>query len=198
MSSLTSPHDYWLTRLDEHLKQERYSVPAARHCVVVAGAFLEFLKSRRGSVESAGPKHITLYLKQALRLYRQRNGRSPRSTCPSKPFYWWRHSHTTPIKMLLRLVHGQWPSGNSHIGYAKSIMDYLFRWLRLRFLKGESGTMFDAPFSNGEIGRGDPVQALSGVVQIEGGPPCPNCGSLMVRSGSYHRCLTCDSTSGCS
>ena len=28
-------------------------------------------------------------------------------------------------------------SGNPKIGYAKSLMDYLFRWLDLRFLKGE-------------------------------------------------------------
>ena len=28
-------------------------------------------------------------------------------------------------------------SGNPKIGYAKSLMDYLFRWLELRFLKGE-------------------------------------------------------------
>ena len=109
MSSLTSSTDHWPTRLNEHLKRERYSVTASRHCVAVAGAFLEFLKSRRVAVESAGPKHITHYLEHALRLYRQRNGRSPRSTCPTKPFHWWRHSHTTPIKMLLRLVHGQWP-----------------------------------------------------------------------------------------
>lgn len=109
MSSVISPHDYWLTRLNDHLKQERYSVTAERHCVAVAGAFLEFLKSRRVAVESAETKHITHYLEHALRLYRQRNGRSPRSTCPSRPFYWWRHSHTNPIKMLLRLVNGQWP-----------------------------------------------------------------------------------------
>src|SRR5215831_5386522 len=34
-------------------------------------------------------------------------------------------------------------SGNTQIGYAKSIMDYLFRWLDLRFLQGESRSLFD-------------------------------------------------------
>lgn len=29
-------------------------------------------------------------------------------------------------------------------------------------------------------------------------PPCPSCGSIMVRSGACHRCLNCGSTSGCS
>ena len=34
-------------------------------------------------------------------------------------------------------------SGNPKIGYAKSLMDYLFRWIELRFLKGEQGILFD-------------------------------------------------------
>src|SRR6476660_8702533 len=34
-------------------------------------------------------------------------------------------------------------SANTHIGYAKSIMDYLFRWLDLRFLQGESKSLFE-------------------------------------------------------
>ena len=36
-------------------------------------------------------------------------------------------------------------SGNPKIGYAKSLMDYLFRWLELRFLKGEQGLLFELP-----------------------------------------------------
>ena len=38
------------------------------------------------------------------------------------------------------------PSGWSHnqdIGYAKSIMDYIFRWLQLRFLTGQQQALFD-------------------------------------------------------
>src|SRR6516225_10271448 len=34
-------------------------------------------------------------------------------------------------------------SGNARIGYAKSIMDYLFRWLKMRFLEPESGDLFE-------------------------------------------------------
>jgi ribonucleoside-diphosphate reductase alpha chain len=33
-------------------------------------------------------------------------------------------------------------SGNPEIGYAKSIMDYIFRWLQLRFLTGQQLEMF--------------------------------------------------------
>jgi ribonucleoside-diphosphate reductase alpha chain len=29
-------------------------------------------------------------------------------------------------------------------------------------------------------------------------PPCPECGSIMIRSGSCYKCLNCGSTSGCS
>lgn len=90
-------------------------------------------------------------------------------------------------------------SGNARIGFAKSIMDYLFRWISLRFLEGESGSLFSGLESGSGPGPNtDPVQALSAIVQIEDGPPCQNCGSLMVRSGSCHRCMTCGSTSGCS
>lgn len=108
-----------------------------------------------------------------------------------------------PLRVLCdKLSHTRFePSGwsrNPHIGFAKSIMDYLFRWLDLRFLKGESGSLFDLPVVQAEQRKTDPVQALAEMVQVEDAPPCPNCGSLMVRNGSCHRCMTCGSTSGCS
>jgi ribonucleoside-diphosphate reductase alpha chain len=93
-------------------------------------------------------------------------------------------------------------SGNPQIGYAKSLMDYLFRWLELRFLKGEQGILFDlhpgveakreAPI------RGSVTEALSEIVGLGDAPACKFCGSLMVRNGSCYRCLECGSTSGCS
>ncbi len=33
-------------------------------------------------------------------------------------------------------------TGNEQIGYAKSLMDYIFRWLNLRFLSGQQLTLF--------------------------------------------------------
>ena len=33
-------------------------------------------------------------------------------------------------------------TGNEQIGYAKSIMDYLFRWMQLRFLSGHQFDLF--------------------------------------------------------
>jgi ribonucleoside-diphosphate reductase alpha chain len=90
-------------------------------------------------------------------------------------------------------------SGNPKIGYAKSLMDYLFRWLELRFLKGEQGILFE--LSNGKHPQSDvanSVEALRELVNLGGAPTCQFCGSLMVRNGSCYRCLECGSTSGCS
>ena len=33
-------------------------------------------------------------------------------------------------------------TGNEELGYAKSIMDYLFRWMELRFLSGKQLPLF--------------------------------------------------------
>ena len=90
-------------------------------------------------------------------------------------------------------------TGNARIGFAKSVMDYLFRWLDLRFLQGESKSLFETTLlGSAPLAAADPVKAFSEVVQLEDAPPCLNCGSLMVRNGSCYRCMTCGSTSGCS
>src|SRR6267154_6899938 len=57
-------------------------------------------------------------------------------------------------------------SGNPQIGYAKSIMDYLFRWLMLRFLGGEEALSDTPPDISGQQPKSDPVQALAEVVQL--------------------------------
>jgi ribonucleoside-diphosphate reductase alpha chain len=109
-----------------------------------------------------------------------------------------------PLKVLcqkfshMRFEPSDW-SGNARIGYAKSIMDYLFRWLELRFLGSQPRSLFDLPpVGSGQAPKADVVGALAEIVQLEDAPPCSNCGSLMVRNGSCHRCMTCGSTSGCS
>jgi len=90
-------------------------------------------------------------------------------------------------------------SGNPKIGYAKSIMDYLFRWLELRFLKGEQGLLFELPKpAQPKREVTSVVEGLGQVVELGDAPPCQFCGSLMVRNGSCYRCMTCGSTSGCS
>ena len=90
-------------------------------------------------------------------------------------------------------------SGNPKIGYAKSLMDYLFRWLELRFLKGEQGILFElARQAPPRPESGSVVAALRQVVGLGDAPVCVICGSLMVRNGSCYRCMECGSTSGCS
>jgi len=78
-------------------------------------------------------------------------------------------------------------------------MDYLFRWLELRFLKGEQGILFEVlravPKQSEASGA---VKALGQVVVLGDAPACQICGSLMVRNGSCYRCMECGSTSGCS
>ncbi len=90
-------------------------------------------------------------------------------------------------------------SGNPKIGYAKSLTDYLFRWLELRFLKGEQGLLFELPKpAQPQREVTSVVEGLGQVVELGDAPPCQFCGSLMVRNGSCYRCMTCGSTSGCS
>jgi ribonucleoside-diphosphate reductase alpha chain len=116
-------------------------------------------------------------------------------------------------------------SGNPDIGYAKSIMDYIFRWLQLRFLTGQQQLLFDnlglrpagaLPEGAGEVsstaiaagpksevrGPGSrsvhAADALSSLVDLGDAPTCSFCGSIMTRNGSCYRCMSCGSTSGCS
>src|SRR5437899_6213726 len=90
-------------------------------------------------------------------------------------------------------------SGNPKIGYAKSLMDYLFRWIELRFLEGEQGILFELQSpSQPQRETGSVVKALGQVVGLGDAPTCQFCGSLMVRNGSCYRCLECGGTSGCS
>jgi ribonucleoside-diphosphate reductase alpha chain len=89
--------------------------------------------------------------------------------------------HGVPLKLLCeKFAHTRFePSGwsnNPDIGYAKSIMDYIFRWLQLRFLTGQQQALFDglrpkyiggvAPVSAPD----DPnyVASSSGVIPSEG------------------------------
>ena len=92
--------------------------------------------------------------------------------------------------------------GATTVPYAKSLMDYIARWLELRFLTGDQGELFNAlpmpiqPLR--DANDTDPVGALGELIQMGDAPACNICGSLMVRSGTCYRCMTCGGTSGCS
>jgi ribonucleoside-diphosphate reductase alpha chain len=132
--------------------------------------------------------------------------------------------HGVPLRLLVnKFAHTRFePSGWTHnpeIGYANSIMDYIFRWMDLRFLSGEQQSLFDdlRPRSNGQHApavsgaapaatglpahdpkSGHAADALSEVVNFGDAPSCHVCGAIMTRNGSCYRCQSCGSTSGCS
>jgi ribonucleoside-diphosphate reductase alpha chain len=89
-------------------------------------------------------------------------------------------------------------TGNQQVPYAKSIMDYIFRWLGAKFLGPE--------YAAGEAGETpvlkptepDPQQALPFAPVVTDAPVCAECGSIMTRNGSCYKCANCGGTSGCS
>ena len=95
-------------------------------------------------------------------------------------------------------------TGNPDIPMAKSIMDYLFRWLELKFLQplpsksGDSSADSNAsrkPFVVPPTQVATETQIF--VAQADA-PTCADCGSLMVRNGACYKCCNCGSSSGCS
>ena len=97
-----SSHETWLSRLRDHLREERYHPGNARQCIAVARNFLVFLEKRRTAIADAQPEIVERYLRTAQQKYRQRHGHLP-------DYEGWRCSHTNGIHMLLRIAHGQWP-----------------------------------------------------------------------------------------
>src|SRR6266446_4057094 len=136
--------------------------------------------------------------------------------------------HGVPLKLLCeKFAHTRFePSGwtnNTDIGFAKSIMDYIFRWLQLRFLTGQQQLLFEnlrprlpavssqpsveevnGPAEPGspkpearslKPGSVHPADALAGMIDLGDAPTCHVCGSIMVRNGSCYKCMSCGSTS---
>jgi ribonucleoside-diphosphate reductase alpha chain len=133
--------------------------------------------------------------------------------------------HGVPLAVLIEKFKGTRfePSGftgNQEIPIATSIMDYLFRWLALRFPGDGSiverhpaarAAQLDLPKVPLFVGSKDfvsiepkiPVEVVDqnsrrAWVQESDAPPCHECGTLMVRNGACHKCPNCGSTSGCS
>ena len=130
--------------------------------------------------------------------------------------------HGVPLKLLCeKFAHTRFEpsgwSGNAEIGYAKSIMDYIFRWLQMRFLTGQQQMLFEnlrlrqpsedaaSGMRRPEAGSREPgagsvhaADALAGIIDLGDAPSCSFCGSIMTRNGSCYRCGSCGSTSGCS
>jgi ribonucleoside-diphosphate reductase alpha chain len=128
-----------------------------------------------------------------------------------------------PLKVLVdKFTHTRFePSGftsNPQVPYAKSIMDYIFRYLASKFLPTDEAralgvqvdeppltnlTVLQPPAPTAETvpppATGQPTKKGALVdIQDRDAPVCFECGSLMVRNGACYKCLNCGSTSGCS
>jgi len=103
--------------------------------------------------------------------------------------------HGVPLRCIVdKMMHTRFePCGytdNKDIAFAKSVTDYIAKWLGIKFL-GDKPSDIKAPpsLSNG-------VKPTF-VVQSDA-PTCVTCGSIMVRNGTCYRCQNCGGTSGCS
>ena len=123
-----------------------------------------------------------------------------------------------PLQVLVdKYSHSRFePSGfttNPEIPIAKSIMDYIFRWLGQKFLDDEEveaqSSEDSGQLSLSFIANKPPVPLSSIVeeqrkaekriyVQQADAPVCLECGGMMTRSGTCYRCMNCGATSGCS
>lgn len=111
-----------------------------------------------------------------------------------------------PLEVLVsKFAHVRFePSGyssNPAVGYAKSIVDYVFRWMESKFLEGKADAppSVEPPDLEATAGVVRPTPHQPGLFQNqEDAPPCPECGFVMVRSGACYKCTNCGATSGCS
>lgn len=112
------------------------------------------------------------------------------------------------------------PSGftkNSEIPMAKSIVDYIFRWLAITFPNGKA-RMYHQPVQpvhnqltsqssqpaavyteHGKTAHHDTDESSqSSFVNQEDAPACDTCGAITVRNGACYRCYNCGNSMGCS
>jgi ribonucleoside-diphosphate reductase alpha chain len=110
------------------------------------------------------------------------------------------------------------PSGmtrNPEIRFAKSIVDYIFRWMASKFMSPEA--QFHAGVNGRELDEtqveaktaapaDQPTASSAGsgsrtsystIQNQEDAPPCSTCGAIMIRSGACYKCSNCGNTSGC-
>ena len=122
-----------------------------------------------------------------------------------------------PVQELCqKFAHSRFePSGftkNPDIPIAKSIVDYIFRWLSVTFPNGHA-SMMSRPAPEPEVAAPSaPVAAETEAKKnagetrvdeqfegmMEDAPACDNCGSITVRNGACYRCYNCGNSMGCS
>jgi len=138
-----------------------------------------------------------------------------------------------PLRMMVnKFSHVRFePSGftkNPEIPIAKSIIDYIFRWLASRFLDAAdqeavgivrrqppAATLDQPPAPEPTLApksepeptpKAQPRKHANGTMATQkltfvvnaDAPSCADCGAITVRNGSCYKCLNCGSTTGCS
>ena len=116
------------------------------------------------------------------------------------------------------------PSGltkNPDVRLAKSIVDYIFRWMATKFLSPEAqyqagvnvrdvsdegeGIVEQLSLTDTQSKSAMPVPLISDTNQEtsyaiqndQDAPPCTTCGAIMIRNGACYKCINCGATSGC-
>jgi ribonucleoside-diphosphate reductase alpha chain len=106
-------------------------------------------------------------------------------------------------------------TGNPDIRYAKSIVDYIGRWLGAKFISpdyldsnvsaAEEEATPSAPVTGAKVPASvtvmkvaEPEPSTRPRAAIDDAPSCSECGMLMTPNGSCYKCANCGSTSGCS
>ena len=120
-----------------------------------------------------------------------------------------------PLKTLVdKFSHTRFePAGftnNRVIPIAKSITDYVFRYLGNRFLRGEAVVADEQETDAEAVGLSAPRAAVAGgsgirvqdssygIINQTDAPSCSDCGSIMIRNGACYKCPNCGGSSGCS
>ncbi len=131
-----------------------------------------------------------------------------------------------PLEVLVtKFSHSRYePQGitsNPNIRFAKSITDYIFRWLAQKFLKPEIQATIGKDTDTAVIEKvaaaatvkaaapkaaAPAAAAMTAIEKRErqvfinqaDAPPCPECGTIMTRYAACYRCDNCGGTSGCS
>ena len=108
-----------------------------------------------------------------------------------------------PLKFLVdkfghvRFEPSGW-TGNQQIPYAKSIPDYIFRWLAAKFLGADYVTNEAGSPAVIRPTEPNPQESLPFPAVATDAPMCAECGGMMTRNGSCYKCENCGGTSGCS
>ena len=116
---------------------------------------------------------------------------------------------------------------NSDVRVAKSIVDYIFRWMATKFLSNEA--QFHAGVNVSDevaaetagqrsaqlmLGESEAVRSQKddqngtpawvsttsrpfAIQNDQDAPPCSTCGAIMIRNGACYKCVNCGATSGC-